>query len=99
MEAVNEKSIIEAGELVSKAREEMGKRIVGQSDLIDGLLMGLIAGGHVLVEGVPGLAKTLAETVSAVCGLKATTIRSSAGVAFVDTSLAVAQDESLRGEK
>lgn len=60
MEAVNEKSIIEAGELVSKAREEMGKRIVGQSDLIDGLLMGLIAGGHVLVEGVPGLAKTLA---------------------------------------
>ncbi len=38
----------------------MGKRIVGQSDLVDGLLMGIIAGGHVLVEGVPGLAKTLA---------------------------------------
>ncbi len=60
MEAVNEKSIKEAGNLVNKAREEMGKRIVGQADLIDGLLMGLIAGGHVLVEGVPGLAKTLA---------------------------------------
>lgn len=60
VEAVNEKSIVEAGELVNKARQEMGKRIVGQSDLIDGLLMGLIAGGHVLVEGVPGLAKTLA---------------------------------------
>ncbi len=60
MEAVNEKSIKEAGNLVNKAREEMGKRIVGQTDLIDGLLMGLIAGGHVLVEGVPGLAKTLA---------------------------------------
>ncbi len=38
----------------------MGKRIVGQSSLVDGLLMGIIAGGHVLVEGVPGLAKTLA---------------------------------------
>ena len=60
MEAVNEKSIKEAGNPVNKAREEMGKRIVGQADLIDGLLMGLIAGGHVLVEGVPGLAKTLA---------------------------------------
>jgi MoxR-like ATPase len=60
VEAVNEKSIKEAGNLVNKAREEMGKRIVGQADLIDGLLMGLIAGGHVLVEGVPGLAKTLA---------------------------------------
>jgi MoxR-like ATPase len=38
----------------------MGKRIVGQSSLVDALLMGIIAGGHVLVEGVPGLAKTLA---------------------------------------
>ncbi|MDF1566690.1 MAG: AAA family ATPase [Spirochaetaceae bacterium] len=60
MDAVNEKRIIEAGELIEKARSEMGKRVVGQSDLVDGLLTGIIAGGHVLVEGVPGLAKTLA---------------------------------------
>ncbi len=60
VEAVNEKSIKEAGVLVNKARQEMGKRIVGQAGLVDGLLMGIIAGGHVLVEGVPGLAKTLA---------------------------------------
>lgn len=60
VETVNEKSIKEAGELINKARKEMGKRIVGQADLVDGLLMGIIAGGHVLVEGVPGLAKTLA---------------------------------------
>ncbi|MCK5735108.1 MAG: AAA family ATPase [Spirochaetaceae bacterium] len=60
MESGNEKLIKEAGELVNKTRLEMGKRIVGQADLIDGLLMGIIAGGHVLVEGVPGLAKTLA---------------------------------------
>ena len=60
MDAVNEKRINEAGELIGKARTEMGKRVVGQSDLIDGLLTGIIAGGHVLVEGVPGLAKTLA---------------------------------------
>ncbi|MBN1698007.1 MAG: MoxR family ATPase [Spirochaetales bacterium] len=39
---------------------EIGKRVVGQKDMIEGLLMGILAGGHVLLEGVPGLAKTLA---------------------------------------
>lgn len=38
---------------------EIGKVIVGQVDMIDRLLIGLLTGGHVLVEGVPGLAKTL----------------------------------------
>jgi len=60
VESGNERNIREAGELINKARQEMGKRIVGQSSLVDALLMGIIAGGHVLVEGVPGLAKTLA---------------------------------------
>lgn len=40
-------------------RAEVGKAVVGQSALVDGLLVGLITGGHVLVEGVPGTAKTL----------------------------------------
>jgi MoxR-like ATPase len=40
-------------------RKEMSKVVVGQDDLINGLLVGMIANGHVLVEGVPGLAKTL----------------------------------------
>jgi len=60
VESGNERNIREAGELINKARQEMGKRIVGQSSLVDALLMGIIAGGHILVEGVPGLAKTLA---------------------------------------
>jgi MoxR-like ATPase len=38
---------------------EVGKVLVGQSDMLRRLLLGLIAGGHVLLEGVPGLAKTL----------------------------------------
>ena len=38
----------------------MAVRIVGQKEMIDGLLTALIAGGHILLEGVPGLAKTLA---------------------------------------
>ncbi len=44
---------------------EMGKVIVGQKHLVDTLLIGLLSGGHILLEGVPGLAKTLAITTLA----------------------------------
>ncbi len=40
--------------------EQVGRVIVGQRDLIDRLVLGLLTGGHILIEGVPGLAKTLA---------------------------------------
>ncbi|MDC7222132.1 MAG: MoxR family ATPase [Spirochaetales bacterium] len=53
-------SVKEAQQIIDKARREAGKKIVGQDTLVEGLLMGILAGGHVLVEGVPGLAKTLA---------------------------------------
>ncbi|MFP4384375.1 MAG: AAA family ATPase [Spirochaetia bacterium] len=49
-----------ASQVLDNCRKEVGKRIVGQKDMINGLLMGILAGGHVLLEGVPGLAKTLA---------------------------------------
>jgi MoxR-like ATPase len=49
-----------ASSLIRRAREAMAVRIVGKEDLVDALLTGLIARGHVLLEGVPGLAKTLA---------------------------------------
>ena len=58
------------GALIENFRKEMAKRIVGQSEMIDGLLAGLIAGGHVLLEGVPGLAKTLAvKSLAQITGL------------------------------
>ena len=44
---------------------EMGKQIVGQKHMVEGLLIGLLSGGHVLLEGVPGLAKTLTITTLA----------------------------------
>jgi MoxR-like ATPase len=44
---------------VSGLRDEIGKVIVGQREAIEQLLVGLFAGGHCLLEGVPGLAKTL----------------------------------------
>src|SRR5262245_29290354 len=42
-----------------KLRREIAKVIVGQDDIVEGTLTALIAGGHVLLEGVPGLGKTL----------------------------------------
>lgn len=50
---------------VDTLRREMGKVIVGQSHLVDTLLIGLLSNGHILLEGVPGLAKTLAITTLA----------------------------------
>ncbi len=51
---------------VESVKEEMGRVVVGQQGLIDRLLIGLLTNGHVLLEGVPGLAKTL--TVNTLAG-------------------------------
>jgi MoxR-like ATPase len=47
--------------------EQIGRVIVGQRELVDRLLLGLLTGGHLLIEGVPGLAKTLAVRTVARC--------------------------------
>ena len=49
-----------AGETLMRVRDEVGRAVVGQKYMVDRLLIGLLTGGHVLLEGVPGLAKTLA---------------------------------------
>jgi MoxR-like ATPase len=59
LSAVNDR-VREASAFAYRLREEVGTVIVGQRYLVDRLLVGLLAGGHVLLEGVPGLAKTLA---------------------------------------
>jgi MoxR-like ATPase len=49
----------------ARLREQIARRIIGQHDIVDNLLAALLAGGHVLLVGVPGLAKTLlVQTVS-----------------------------------
>ncbi|HKG92724.1 MAG TPA: MoxR family ATPase [Gemmatimonadaceae bacterium] len=55
--------------LVQNVMRQVGKRVVGQDYMVERLLIGLLTGGHVLLEGVPGLAKTLtvrtlAETIN-----------------------------------
>ena len=53
-------AIAKASEVTDMIRIEMGQTIIGQTQMVDKLLIGLLANGHVLLEGVPGLAKTLA---------------------------------------
>lgn len=57
-------------ELVTKIREEVAKVIVGQEKLVDRLILAMVTGGHILLEGVPGLAKTLSvNTLAKALGL------------------------------
>ncbi|GHT78778.1 ATPase AAA [Spirochaetia bacterium] len=66
----NGRLIAEAAALLAAGRAELGRRIVGQGEMIDGLLLALAAGGHILLEGVPGLAKTLAvKSLAEITGL------------------------------
>jgi len=57
--------VVEKAELTHRLRGELGKAIFGQEEMISRLLIGLLSGGHVLLEGVPGLAKTTVITALA----------------------------------
>src|SRR5712671_6236696 len=69
LDALNEQ-VRSASTWINTLRAEIGRVVVGQRYLVDRLIVGLLANGHVLLEGVPGLAKTLsvktlAETIDA----------------------------------
>ncbi|MGZ9109287.1 MAG: AAA family ATPase [Micavibrio sp.] len=71
-----EKSLVDTAARLSAARKEIGKVIFGQNDVVDKILITLISGGHVLLIGVPGVAKTLmVETVATVMGLSTARIQ------------------------
>lgn len=57
--------IKEGNQKFNAARQEIGKVIVGQTEMVESLLLALLADGHILLEGLPGLAKTLAVTTLA----------------------------------
>jgi len=59
IQQLNEK-VEKASKFTDLIRLEISKTIIGQTEMVDKLLIGLLANGHVLLEGVPGLAKTLA---------------------------------------
>jgi MoxR-like ATPase len=65
------KRIEKASQVLSRVRAEIARVIVGQHTMVDRLLVGLLTGGHILLEGVPGLAKTLAvKSLAAALTLK-----------------------------
>jgi len=66
IEALNEK-IKKESEFVEKITNEVSKVIVGQKYMVERLLLGLLCNGHVLLEGVPGLAKTMAVKTLSSC--------------------------------
>ena len=53
--------LTEFADRCSRLRSEIGKVIVGQEKVVDGAIIGLLADGHVLLEGIPGLGKTRAR--------------------------------------
>ena len=59
--------ITEKHQWVDSVKSEMAKVLVGQHDLVDRLVIGILCNGHILLEGVPGLAKTLAISSLAGC--------------------------------
>jgi len=59
MTTLNEEQTQKAAALLHAIRDELGKAVIGQPAVLDEVLIGLVAGAHVLLEGVPGLGKTL----------------------------------------
>jgi MoxR-like ATPases len=67
---ITESDLEECRKMAEECRKEARKRLVAQESLMDGILIAFVAGGHVLLEGVPGLAKTLAvKTFAEISGL------------------------------
>jgi len=70
IQAINE-AVRENSAWVAPLRQEIGRVLVGQKYLVDRLMVGLVTNGHILLEGVPGLAKTLSlKTLAAATQLK-----------------------------
>jgi len=66
LKEINEK-VKKESIFVEQVLSETGKVIVGQKQILEGLMLGLLANGHILIEGVPGLAKTLAIKTLSSC--------------------------------
>ena len=60
-------TILRAGEFLAKLRASVGNALVGQTAVVDQTIIALCVSGHVLVEGVPGLAKTLLVRLAQAC--------------------------------
>lgn len=97
---VSEAAVSPAVAKLNVVREEIGKIIVGQQNVVDGVLICLISGGHVLLEGVPGLGKTtLLRTLGKTLGLRYSRIQFTPDLMPADIVGSMIMETDDRGHK
>src|SRR5450432_4850306 len=100
MPVASEASLEQAVARLQQVRAEIAKVIVGQDDVVEGVLICLIAGGHVLLEGVPGLGKTtLLRTLSRALHLKYSRIQFTPDLMPADIVGSMIMETDERGSK
>src|ERR1051325_948082 len=100
MSSAIDQQIVTFQEQFKRVKDEVSKVIVGYGDIIDGVIMSLLASGHVLLEGVPGLGKTkLVSTLSDVMHLKFSRIQFTPDLMPADITGTNVVQENTVGEK
>jgi MoxR-like ATPase len=100
MSAAIDQQVITFQEQFKRVKQEVSKVIVGYGDIIDGVIMSMLASGHVLLEGVPGLGKTkLVSTLSDVMRLKFSRIQFTPDLMPADITGTNVVQENAMGEK
>src|SRR3989440_1484941 len=100
MSSAIDQQVVTFQEQFKRVKDEVSKVIVGYGDIIDGVIMSLLAGGHVLLEGVPGLGKTkLVSTLSAVMRLKFSRIQFTPDLMPADITGTNVVQENAVGDK
>ena len=85
---------------IDSLRDELGRVIVGQKDMLDEVLLALVAGGHVLLEGVPGLGKTvLVKTLADCTGLSFSRVQFTPDLMPADITGSIILEETESGRE
>src|ERR1041384_2626012 len=92
--------VVEFQRKIGRLREEVGRVIVGQRDIVDGVITCMLAGSHALLEGVPGLGKTmLVRTLADAMGLEFTRIQFTPDLMPADIIGTTVIEESAGGSR
>ena len=99
MQAIHPEELTRAAEWLQALRAEIGRAVVGQLEAVDQTLVALVASGHVLIEGVPGLGKTLlARALAQAMTLRYARVQFTPDLMPSDITGHSVLDPSVRGE-